>query len=56
MNKDGRWSVRVITGCGPDSHIGDFATEEEADNWIAAKSKDWPGKPGRQSNPKDPTR
>jgi hypothetical protein len=48
MIKNGRWTVRVITGQGPDSHIGDFATEQEADKWIAAKSKDWPLKPGEQ--------
>jgi hypothetical protein len=34
MIKDGRWTVRVKTGYGPDSHIGDFATEEEAQRWI----------------------
>jgi hypothetical protein len=45
MIKDGRWTVRVITGSGPESHIGDFATEAEADKWIATKSKDWPSKP-----------
>jgi len=41
MIKDGRWTVRIITGHGPDSHIGDFATEEEAQRWISTKSKDW---------------
>jgi hypothetical protein len=45
MIKNGRWAVRVITGNGPDSQIGDFATEREADKWIAAKSKDWPEGP-----------
>ena len=48
MIKDGRWTVRVITGHGPDSHIGDFATEEEAQRWISTKSKDWPNNPGEQ--------
>ena len=41
----GRWFVTVVTGKGPDSHIGDFATEAEAENWITIKSKYWPGKP-----------
>jgi hypothetical protein len=43
--KSGRWFVSVITGHGPDSHIGDFETEAEAKNWILTKSKYWPGKP-----------
>ena len=30
MTKSGRWFVSVKTGNGPDSHIGDFATEAEA--------------------------
>lgn len=42
---DGRWFVAVKTGVGPDSHIGDFATEAEANDWISTKSKYWPGKP-----------
>ena len=42
---DGRWTVRVITGYGPESHVGDFSTEAEADKWIATKSKDWPSEP-----------
>ena len=45
MIKSGRWFVSVITGYGPDSHIGDFETEAEAKNWILTKSKYWPGKP-----------
>jgi hypothetical protein len=45
MIKDGRWFVAVKTGNGPDSHIGDFATEAEAMDWISTKSKYWPGKP-----------
>ena len=45
VTKDGRWFVAVKTGVGPDSHIGDFATEEEAKDWILTKSKYWPGKP-----------
>jgi hypothetical protein len=42
MTKSGRWFVSVITGYGPDSHVGDFATEKEAQHWISTKSKDWP--------------
>jgi hypothetical protein len=45
MVKTGRWFVAVKTGNGPDSHIGDFATEAEAMSWISAKSRYWPGKP-----------
>jgi hypothetical protein len=45
MYQGGRWFVAVVTGNGPDSHIGDFATEVEAENWISAKSQHWPGKP-----------
>lgn len=41
----GRWFVAVKTGVGPDSHIGDFATETEATDWISTRSKYWPGKP-----------
>jgi hypothetical protein len=40
--KNGRWSVIITTGYGPDSHVGDFATEEEAERWISANSKSWP--------------
>jgi len=40
VTKDGRWFVAVKTGVGPD-----FATEEEAKDWILTKSKYWPGKP-----------
>jgi len=43
--KGGRWFVSVKTGYGPDSHIGGFETEAEAKEWIASKSKYWPGKP-----------
>ena len=45
MIKTGRWYVSVKTGNGPDSHIGDFATEAEAKDWILTKSKYWPSKP-----------
>jgi hypothetical protein len=45
MGKSGRWFVAVTTGYGPDSHVGDYATEEEALDWISTKSKDWPSKP-----------
>jgi hypothetical protein len=41
MIKDGRWTVAVTAGYGPASHVGDFATEEEAQRWISTKSKDW---------------
>jgi hypothetical protein len=40
MNKTGRWFVAVMTGNGPDSHVGVFSTE--ARQWIMTKSKDWP--------------
>jgi hypothetical protein len=46
MTKSGRWFVSVITGHGPDSHIGDFETEEAAKNWILTKSEYWPSEPG----------
>jgi hypothetical protein len=42
MNKSGSWFVSVTTGYGPDSHVGDFPTEEDAQEWILIKSKDWP--------------
>jgi hypothetical protein len=45
MNKSGRWFVAVKTGYGPESHIGDFTTEKEAQHWISTKSKYWPSKP-----------
>ena len=45
MTKNGRSFVSVKTGNGPTSHIGDFATEAEAENWILTKSKYWPSKP-----------
>jgi hypothetical protein len=45
MTKSGRWFVSVKTGNGPDSHIGDFDTKAEAENWISTKSKYWPRKP-----------
>jgi hypothetical protein len=45
MTKSGRWFVAVKTGVGPDSHIGDFATEAGAKDWILTKSKYWPRKP-----------
>lgn len=35
MISSGRWFVCVKTGNGPDSHIGDFATEAEARDWIS---------------------
>jgi hypothetical protein len=45
MLKSGHWFVSVVTGNGPDSHIGDFATEADAKNWILNKSRYWPSKP-----------
>jgi hypothetical protein len=42
IRKTGSWTVVVSTGNGPDSHVGDFDTEEEAVRWIAANSKNWP--------------
>ena len=45
MVRGGRRFIAVVTGYGPDSHIGDFATEEEAKDWIMTKSKYWPSKP-----------
>jgi hypothetical protein len=41
MIKNGRWTVAVTVGYGPTSHVGDFATEEEANRWIATDSKNW---------------
>ena len=41
MIKDGRWTVAVRAGYGPASHVGNFATEEEANRWIATDSKNW---------------
>jgi hypothetical protein len=41
MIKDGRWTVAVTTGYGPKSHVGDFATEEEAQRWITKDSAAW---------------
>jgi hypothetical protein len=41
MIKEGRWTVAVRAGYGPASHVGTFATEEEADRWIATDSKNW---------------
>jgi hypothetical protein len=41
MIKDGRWTVVVVTGRGPDSHVGNFATEEEAQRWIKNESAAW---------------
>lgn len=35
--------MAVKTGVGPVSHIGDFAKEVEAMNWISKKSEYWPG-------------
>jgi hypothetical protein len=42
MVRSGRWTVTIVTGYGPSSYVGDFATEEEADHWISINSKDWP--------------
>jgi hypothetical protein len=45
MIKDSRWTVAVATGYGPATHVGKFATEEEAQRWISTKSKDWTHSP-----------
>jgi hypothetical protein len=44
--KNDRWFVAVVTGNGPDSHIGDFASKTDAENWIRTKSQYWPTGPG----------
>jgi hypothetical protein len=49
MIKDGRWTVAIRTGYGPVSHVGNFATEEEANRWIAIDSKNWPKPADNQS-------
>jgi hypothetical protein len=41
MIKDGRWTVAASPGYGPASYVGNFATEEEANRWIATDSKNW---------------
>jgi len=41
MIKNGRWTIVVTARHGPESRVGDFATEEEAQRWISTKSKDW---------------
>jgi len=51
QTKEGRWYVAVTTGHGPESHVGDFETEEEANNWIATKSKYWPAGVPKTSPP-----
>jgi hypothetical protein len=50
LNKSGTWFVAVTTGHGPESHIGDFLTEEEARRWIVTKSKYWPVKPNTRES------
>jgi hypothetical protein len=52
--KGGRWTVRIFTGRGPNSHVGDFATEEEAKHWISTKSKDWEAAYDPRLNPNGP--
>jgi hypothetical protein len=47
--KNDRWFVSVVTGNGPDSHVGDFATEAEAEDWIRNKSQYWPAGPGSKA-------
>jgi hypothetical protein len=53
LNDSGTWFVAIATGHGPESHIGDFPTEEEARRWIVTKSKYWPTKPDAR-DPKMP--
>jgi hypothetical protein len=50
VGKSGRWFVAVVTGHGPDSHVGDFETEKEAQHWISTRSKDWPHPAGPTSD------
>jgi hypothetical protein len=49
MIKDGRWTVAIRTGYGPVSHVGNFATEEEANRWIATNAKNRPQPADNQS-------
>jgi hypothetical protein len=49
MIKDGRWTVAIRTGYGPVSHVGNFATEEEANRWIATDAKTRPQPADNQS-------
>jgi hypothetical protein len=48
---NGRLFVAVVTGQGPDSHIGDFATKAAAESWIKTKSQFWPAGRTRSSDP-----
>jgi hypothetical protein len=41
MVKDGRWTVAFTACYGPAENVGDFATEEEAQRWIANDSAAW---------------
>lgn len=41
MTKNGRWTVAIMDAPGPQTHIGDFATEEEAQRWITKDSAAW---------------
>jgi hypothetical protein len=50
-HSSGTWFVAVATGHGPESHIGDFLTEEDARHWTSTKSKYWPSKPVTPNNP-----
>jgi len=49
MIKDGRWTVAIRTGYGPVSRVGNFATEEEANRWIATNAKNRPQPADNQS-------
>jgi hypothetical protein len=51
MGASGRWFVAVQTGKGPNSHIGDFETESEAERWIATKAKHGLANRIRQNDP-----
>ena len=44
--KDSRWIVTVTPDYGPVTEFGDFATEKEANGWIAAQAR--PKRPSTQ--------
>ena len=54
MIKNGRWTVRVITGNGPESHIGNFATEKRPTNGSRPIRKTGLVKRGSKTDPKRP--
>jgi hypothetical protein len=46
--KDGRWIVTVTPDSGPVTEFGDFATEKEANGWVAAQARPRDTQPTRQ--------